>query len=846
MKINFKKGAFISFCLLFVFIPFSISISEGCFAAAVIFFVLAKYREAQIDSALNGGNIFKRFKFQGTPIDTSAILFFAACVLSLLSVLIRAPDYAGVAIQGLFKVFKWYLLFYVAIELFDSPKRIQTISKVIMLVGIVVLMDALFQLFFGFDITGRSSSNSFQLPRVRAGFTYENAFASYLVMVLPYLLIVWFTFSQEARTLWRKGFVLFADIPLLLVVFICFAQTRTRGAWLALMGGLLFVTLLRKRSKRVLSAAVLIIVIVCLTPAILNYLTHNVHLDRSTGITIYSVDETVFSYSFREIQERLRLWSEALHILADHLFLGAGPNTYAKVAPYYKSVEYGGAYPHNSYLKIAAETGLLGITSFLFVLYLLMRYLGGAVKRFQSDENIFLDLLSAAIVGLFGFLIKALVDTEFESLQRVYTFWFFAGLGVAIVKVMHKTPQFLQGQKFAEEAKVKVLHVGNALSIQRLISPHMNDQLKKGFDVSALTSKNLPLDSFERANVVQIDFREQSIHLLKDVEAFIKLMLVLKKIRPDIVHTHSVKFGVFGRIAARLVGVPRIIHTAHGIYRPHNVNAVSRFCIDMLERWSSLFCDKVLFVSRFDMQTYVASRVVSAAKAFLIGNGIDLERFDPSRYAPEVVLDKKKELGISQDAFVVGMVARLVADKGCVEFFETAKRLLAKTKKKIVFLIATLSYMRDDSLSENIVLQHGLRDNVIVLKDRNDMPSLYMAMDVLIHPSWREGFPRVLMEASAMGVPCVASDIPGNRNVIDDKVTGVLFEVRNAESLHHACRWSIEHEAELKVMAKRAQKKAREEFDQRIMFEKIDQVYHQLLNSQCEWLLAKSANYEMV
>jgi len=844
---NLKTAAFLIYCIFFSCLPFSISIAEACVISILVLLIMIQaqsFLQTRVSAGGQNisGHVTGRFLFPAVPVNLYVCVFVFFFLLSFAVTSFQTPENFYVSFRGFLKIIKWFIVFYGVVTVVDSPKKIRFVSLVVLISCAVIILNGIFQLVYGHDLFfGYTATAPYKFPRVRSSFSSDNAFATYLMMTVPFAVLSGFVLMRKLKNNWSRQAARALLWILITAAFICFAQTRTRGAWIALVLALIGVWVVQRPKKTTNILIVLSIVTVCIAPILINGISNNFHVDSSTGVIRFIFDEDIFTYTAKDLG-RVKLWAEALQMSSNHFFFGVGPNAYAKVAVGYKSFQYGGIYPHNSYLKLLVELGFFAFLAFMSMLAALIHQLVRSIRDSRESKSDLVIIQAGVFIAVASFMMKAFVDTEIESLQRIYMFWFFAGLGISISKVL--LLDRFQSQAQAAGEPISVLHIGNQQSIRRLIGMHMAHQKQSGYRVTALTSSKAPYSEVHGIPVKTISFEEQSISPVRDFFEFMRLVRVIFQISPDIVHTHSVKFGIFGRIAARIAGVPYVIHTAHGIYRPHNVNALRRLMIDGLEKIAGYFCDSILFVSRFDLTAYVERKIVSSAKASWIGNGINLERFNLTAHDRDEVMQKRREIGVGDHHFLIGLVARLVRDKGCEEFFEVA-RMISEHHPNVRFLVITLSYSRNDSIPEETAVKYGLKDKIIFLHDRDDMPILYLALDLLVHPSWREGFPRSLMEASAMGVPCVVSDIDGNQNVIENEVNGLTFQVKNSKDMADKITWAMSHSQEMKRMAFKSREKAAREFDQKKMFERIEFSYREVLSGSPSNKEASEEFYEM-
>jgi glycosyltransferase involved in cell wall biosynthesis len=231
-----------------------------------------------------------------------------------------------------------------------------------------------------------------------------------------------------------------------------------------------------------------------------------------------------------------------------------------------------------------------------------------------------------------------------------------------------------------------------------------------------------------------------------------------------------------------MMRAPIIVHTVHGMAYSLETPQLKRLGHAALERIASLRCDLVFSQSREDVETYIATRVVEPQKLVWIGNGINLERFDPARAeVAEARVRVRGELEISADEVVFFSAGRLIVEKGFVELFEAAAHV-RKVEPRIRLVVAGALDERVDTLDAK-TLDRARDAGVLLLGRREDMPELYAASDVVVLASWHEGMPRVLMEGAAMGKPLLATDVRGCREVVRPPRHGLVVPIRDAAAL---------------------------------------------------------------
>jgi glycosyltransferase involved in cell wall biosynthesis len=353
------------------------------------------------------------------------------------------------------------------------------------------------------------------------------------------------------------------------------------------------------------------------------------------------------------------------------------------------------------------------------------------------------------------------------------------------------------------------------MSLDWLLGPQLLAFAASGYEVIGMSAAGPHVAALAEMGVAHVEVPSftRSANPVQDVKAFVELVRLLRAVRPDVLHTHNPKPGILGRIAGRLARVPRIVNTQHGLYAQPGDRWQRRWPVYAAERLAAAFGDVELVQNPEDVDTLVRTLRVPARKVRLLGNGIDLTRFDPTT-VPVGTRDRvRAEWGIAPGEVVVGTVGRLVREKGIAELLDAAHRLRTERPSARVVIIGPYDEGKRDAITPADV-ERAVHDGVVLAGQRTDMPACYAAMDVFVTASWREGFPRAAMEAAAMGLATVASDIRGNRHVVVDGVTGVLCPVRDPASLAGAIAGLVDDAGERAAMGLAARTRAIEHFDQ--------------------------------
>lgn len=381
--------------------------------------------------------------------------------------------------------------------------------------------------------------------------------------------------------------------------------------------------------------------------------------------------------------------------------------------------------------------------------------------------------------------------------------------------------------------RVRVAHVTTIdLTLWYMLRAQLERLAKEGYEVSGISAPGERVGSIEADGVRHVPWRYASRgwSLAADIRAFVELYRILRRERFDVVHTHNPKPGVLGRIAARLAGVPVVINTQHGLYATPEDRRARKAGVLAVEWLAARFSDAELFQSEEDLAWAARLRIARPPKGVLLGNGIDLDRFDPAAVPPERVAQLRAELGIPAGATVVGAVGRLVVEKGYRELFAAAAKVRAAHPTVVFLVVGGADPEKWDSIpSKEMALA---QDHVVFAGHRDDVRDLLAVMDVYVLASWREGLPRSAIEAAAMAKPLVLTDIRGCREVVRDGIEGFLVPPRNPARLAGAIARLAADTGLQARLGRAARARAIERFDERKVEEIIVTEYERALSDK--------------
>jgi glycosyltransferase involved in cell wall biosynthesis len=376
-------------------------------------------------------------------------------------------------------------------------------------------------------------------------------------------------------------------------------------------------------------------------------------------------------------------------------------------------------------------------------------------------------------------------------------------------------------------SKPRVVHVTTTdMSLDWLLAPQLKAFKAAGYEIIGLSAAGPHVTHLEEMGIehVNVPAFTRSSNPLQDVRAFMELTRTLRSLRPDIVHTHNPKPGILGRIAARLIRTPLVVNTQHGLWAQATDRWQRRLPVYAAERIAAAFGDIELVQNPEDVRTLVETLHIPAHKVTLLGNGVDLSRFDPTIVGADSRAQLRTEWRIDDSEVVCVVVGRLVIEKGIVELLDAAHQLHERGVPARFVIIGPTDPDKSDAI-DPAIFERSRADGVVMTGTRTDMPECYAAADIFITASWREGFPRGAMEAAAMGLPTVASDIRGNRQVIADGETGLLVPVRDAARIGDAVERLVGDADERSKMSVAARQRAAAEFDQQRVIDRTLDAY---------------------
>ncbi len=380
----------------------------------------------------------------------------------------------------------------------------------------------------------------------------------------------------------------------------------------------------------------------------------------------------------------------------------------------------------------------------------------------------------------------------------------------------------------------KLIRITTApLSLKYLLSNQMRYMRENGFDVIMVSSEGKEWPDL-LANE-QCDHRvvhmTRKITPFRDLVSLWKLYRLFRREKPDIVHSHTPKAGLLAMLAASAAGVRIRIHTIAGL-RFMTATGITRRVLVFMEKLTAKAA-RYVWPNSPSLLAYIKkNKLVRESKLDMIGhgssNGVDLRRYSPSSIDPGILLTIKQQVQYDEKFCYLLNMGRIVKDKGIDEVLQSFSVIQANNPALKLIVLGAFEDDLDPITDEarQILQSHP----AIIHIDWSDQVEYFMHLShMLIHASYREGFPNTLLQAGAMNCPVVCSAIEGSVDIVSDRETGILFRPRDKNDLLEKWEWALAHPAEMKQYAANLRRKIENYFSQEYLHACLKEKYLQLL-----------------
>ncbi len=387
------------------------------------------------------------------------------------------------------------------------------------------------------------------------------------------------------------------------------------------------------------------------------------------------------------------------------------------------------------------------------------------------------------------------------------------------------------------QKNLKILHIITVFSIGGATENTLltvRGFIKKGYKVDILTGPNISSegDMYELGkkfgvNVITLSTLKRKIHFFYDLISLFKIYRFIRKNEYNVVHTHSSKAGIIGRIAAKMARTPIIIHTIHGLPFHAYQNLFLNKLYVLIEKIGARLSDKIITVTYKIVNDSLKNGIGFKDKFKVVRSGLDISTFTKNDFDIEEV---RKRLGISKEDIVVGKIARFSELKGHKYLIDAIKKIISSNPRVKVLLVGSGEL---ENKIKGVVKDLNLEQNIIFtgLIEYEKVPEIISALDILVHTSLLEGLPRVFPQAFLLRKPVVSFDIDGASEVVLNNETGFLVEPKNSEQLAEAIIKLINDQKLRERFGENGYNLVRENWSQEKMVDDLELIYSQLENN---------------
>lgn len=388
------------------------------------------------------------------------------------------------------------------------------------------------------------------------------------------------------------------------------------------------------------------------------------------------------------------------------------------------------------------------------------------------------------------------------------------------------------------ERKIRVAHI-----ISRMVTGGAEENTlftiqglgKNKYDIDLIVGEECNKDIFDIGqksgfNIIQVNGLKGKLNFFYDPIILVKLVVLLKRNNYDIVHTHTTKTGILGRLAARIVGVPIIICGLHGTAIQTFPRKILNWALMFFEKLTGRFTDAYISVSEILSKNYKENGIGTKIKYYTVYSGMNLDKFFniKENIKQEEVI---KGLEITSNNFIIGNIGRLEVAKGNKYLFEAIKKVTEQRKECHLKLLVIGEGEEKENLIK-YVRKLGLEDKIIFTGYMKDIEKLMAIMDILVLSSLREGLPRVLVQAAAVGMPSVAFNVDGVPEIIKDGYNGFLVRPKDVNQLADKIIRYIDNRELIELHGKNGRNFVNGKWSIENMVNKVDEIYQILIQEK--------------
>jgi glycosyltransferase involved in cell wall biosynthesis len=382
------------------------------------------------------------------------------------------------------------------------------------------------------------------------------------------------------------------------------------------------------------------------------------------------------------------------------------------------------------------------------------------------------------------------------------------------------------------KSKNKVIRITTVPISLKILLKGQHQFMSNHYEVVGISSKGKELQEVqteEGIRVIPIEMT-RTISPLMDFKSLFKLYKLLRKEKPLIVHTHTPKAGIVGMLAAKFAGVPNRLHTVAGLPLME-ATGNKRKLLDFVERLTYRCATKVYPNSQGLYDFILKNNFTSREKLKVIANGssngINASYFDPELFSANDKQTLKTNLGITPEDFVFIFVGRLVADKGINELIQAFQKIAEETNGVKLLLVG--AFEPDlDPLEPETLYEITANNKIISVGFQKEVRPYLAVGGCLAFPSYREGFPNVVMQAGAMGLPSIVTNINGCNEIVIEGENGILIPVKNSSAMYEAMNKMMVNDNFREKLQKNARQMIVTRYEQQVVWAAILAEYKRL------------------
>ena len=389
---------------------------------------------------------------------------------------------------------------------------------------------------------------------------------------------------------------------------------------------------------------------------------------------------------------------------------------------------------------------------------------------------------------------------------------------------------------------MKIIYSANTdWSLYNFRRAQIESSVRQNWQVGCVCSKGPFIKSIEKFGVNKIFLLQnykKNVDIASDLSLIFEYYRIYKQWKPEIVHQFSIKPVTYGTIAARLARIPMIINTIPGLgyvfSDTEKERKILKTIVLLLYKIAGRLSDFIFFQNEDDKILFIDHKIIKKEKTSVIpGSGVDIQHYSQNKINKKNICLIKEELKYRRNQIIILMASRMLYDKGIVEIVECSEKV-KRINPDVRFLLAgPLDPENPAHIPIEFIEKWHNENKIEYLGRRSDIRELIGMSDIVVLPSYyREGKPRFLLEAASMGKPIITTDTPGCRDIIENGKNGILVPTKDVESLIQAVMKLINNPELRRKMGVKSRKKARKEFNEKIVVDQTMKVYERLIKQK--------------